>query len=51
MRLPDAPAPTTSVEHRRRPALITGTALTTAGVVTAIILAIGASTSAPPAMP
>jgi hypothetical protein len=40
---------TTTRTPRRRPALITGTALATAGVVAAIALAITASTSAPPA--
>jgi hypothetical protein len=42
--------PATTVRaNRRRPALITGTALATAGVVAAIVLAISASASAPPA--
>jgi len=38
-----------TARSRRRPALITGTALATAALATAVVLAVSASTSAPPA--
>jgi hypothetical protein len=43
------PGPGTRASHKRRPALITTTALATGGVVATVVLAFSASTSAPPA--
>ena len=48
MRLPD-PATRVTQTHKRRPALITGTALATAGAAVAAVIAFSAGTSAPPA--
>lgn len=47
---PTAPiTPTTRSKPRGRPALITGTAIGTAALVTAVVLALSASTTTPPA--